>query len=122
MRRARRDKLDQVLALFPHEIEGQLRSMIRTDMGAQQRNMIATKLLDQVCATRAGCVQLRFCRRGSGPLVGVYSSDEAEMDSALPWTVICEDHGTMIGAITRSDALSTSSDTFNFCDDCRAKP
>lgn len=74
--------------------------------------------------TRAGCVDLHFCRRGTGPLVGIYRNAESwmESDPATPWSVVCEAHHTLVCVETRAAADSTSADTCNFCDDCRYGP
>lgn len=77
------------------------------------------KILDAVTKGRAGCVAMRFSTRGA--LVGVYKSVEAglESDPATPWSVVCEEHHTLVCVESRRAADSTARDTTNFCDDCR---
>lgn len=35
------------------------------------------------------------------------------------YTVICENHGALIGASSVKDAIRVANNTHNFCDDCR---
>jgi len=79
------------------------------------------RALDAEARTRAGCVKLSRCRRGKGTLVGVYRSVEAGIDAdpACPWSVVCEDHGTLVGVRTRREAEESATDTRLFCDGCR---
>jgi hypothetical protein len=85
----------------------------------KRTRLSAAELKAQVAA-RAGCVKLAYSRHGAGPLVGVYKSLEAGMedDPSTPWSVVCEEHGAIVGTRTRADAVLVSGNT-DFCDDCR---
>jgi NADH:ubiquinone oxidoreductase subunit F (NADH-binding) len=86
-----------------------------------RKDRLGAAALKAEAETRAGCVRLSYCRRGTGPMIGVYKSDEAGMESdpETPWSVVCEEHNTIVCTFTRAEAMSTASDSRNFCDDCR---
>lgn len=68
----------------------------------------------------AGCVA-QWRSRETGTLVGLYHSLQAGMDSdpECRWSVVCEEHCTLVGHATLADARRTRS-PLAFCDDCRA--
>lgn len=110
-------KCADVLALLPMDAA----KSVLDAASANPSIRFITKLLEMERGGRAGCISLRFCRRGAGPLTGVYRNAEAglESDPDLPWSVVCEKHHTLICTTSRAMAESTSTDTRNFCDDCR---
>jgi hypothetical protein len=67
----------------------------------------------------AGCVTQWTCR-ATGTLVGLYHSMQAEMESdpELPWSTVCEVHGTLVSHTNLRNARFTRDPT-DFCDDCR---
>lgn len=114
-------KCATVLALLPDEAD-QAKMLRRSSaLHVAHRARFVSAILKAAAKSRAGCVGLHFCRRGTGPLVGVYKNSESgmETDVATPWSIVCEAHGTLVCVETRADAAATSTDTKNFCDDCR---
>lgn len=77
--------------------------------------------LDAESLVRAGCIRLSYCRNRSGPLVGIYRNAESGMESdpETPYSVVCEEHNTLVSVETLRIAGNTATDTCNFCDDCR---
>lgn len=75
---------------------------------------------------RAGCVRLGRARQ-TGRLVGVYRSRDAGLDEGEPgefstaWSVVCEEHGAIVGLGTRKDAELAAADPLGFCEDCAAE-
>ncbi len=88
---------------------------------AVKRVRLSAKALKAEAATRDGCVQLSYCRHGTGPMVGVYRSVDAGMeeDPDGRWSVVCEEHDALVCVRQRYVAMSTATDTCNFCDACR---
>jgi hypothetical protein len=111
------EKCGVVLALLPENAASAVLLVASTTPSPRH----LTKILDAERKVRTGCVSLHFCRRGTGPLTGVYRSAEAgmETDHEYPWSVVCEAHHTLVSTETRAAADSTATDTRNFCDDCR---
>ena len=68
----------------------------------------------------AGLIQYRKAR-STGTRVGVYSSVEAglEVDPELKYSVVCEDHGSIVGVSTLVDARSCATEPDSWCDECR---
>lgn len=68
---------------------------------------------------RAGLVSLRRNRR-SRTMIGIYSEKAGaglECDSSLPWSVVCEDHGTLVSCSTLEEARGAASCP-DFCETC----
>ena len=55
--------------------------------------------LDREMANRAGCKRLAYAR-STGTLVGIYDAEAQGLDDEFPWVVVCEDHGSLLGAPT----------------------
>lgn len=69
----------------------------------------------------AGCVQQTRTRKG-GILVGIYRNDQAKLDEAAgPWSVVCEDHGTIIGHGSLSFARDMAACPHEWCEICGAQ-
>ena len=87
-------------------------------MSVPTRDRLSRADLDREQRRRAGCVSLTYSRQ-TGALRGVYRAEDQDLDTdSGKWAVICEDHSTILQVDTRSQAIS--SDTSDFCDDCRA--
>ena len=73
-------------------------------------------------AERAGCLALRTTRQGVR--VGLYRSLEAglESDPSVPYTTVCETHGTLVCHETRRAAEQSLSHPESWCDQCRGEP
>lgn len=69
-----------------------------------------------------GCVT-QFVSRATGTVMGVYHGAQAgmECDEALPWSIVCERHNTLVSVETLSIAHKIR-DPREFCDDCREMP
>jgi hypothetical protein len=67
-----------------------------------------------------GLVQSRKART-TGTVVGVYDSlaQGIESDPDLPWSTVCEDHGSVVSHHALRDALSWAAHSDGWCDDCR---
>lgn len=66
-----------------------------------------------------GCVVRRRARQ-TGRLVGIYNSEQAGMctDSGK-WSIVCEDHATIIAHDTLPLAIAHASDPLGWCEECR---
>lgn len=80
----------------------------------------AKHVLEADRRSRNGCVQLRTSRIRCVE-VGIYRSQEAgmECDPTLPWSVVCEQHGTLVSTETLELARAVAPDPLNWCDECR---
>lgn len=69
-------------------------------------------------SSRSGCLKLQRSR-ATGTMVGLYRSAESfEEDLALPYTTVCEDHGTLASHATRALAEAAMPAPHSWCDDC----
>ena len=75
----------------------------------------------EILLTNFGAVASRKNRR-TGTIVTAYRNSEAgfENDPTLPWSTVCEDHGTLVCHTSRALAESFIAAPDGFCDDCRA--
>lgn len=76
--------------------------------------------LDALAATFSGCVRL-WSPRGSNVVVGVYKGAEAGMDTDngdAPWSLVCEDHSTILCFRTRADAEYHGVSPRGWCEVC----
>jgi hypothetical protein len=72
----------------------------------------------QYCANGfAGCVSQRKSRV-TGTLVGVYRNDQAGLDTAEPWSTVCEDHGHVVSHDTLRLAIWHAADPSGWCESC----
>lgn len=74
---------------------------------------------DEYVAPARGSAAKWRNRRGRTVEVLV-AADEGLDTDGLPWAAICTDHGAIIGAFTKADAIASCRDTSQFCEDCRA--
>lgn len=68
---------------------------------------------------RAGCRILRRTR--AGLLVGLYNSAEAHLESApgCEWSIVCEEHGGIVGHATLAVARSWLPHPAEWCPTCQ---
>jgi hypothetical protein len=66
----------------------------------------------------AGCVVRRKARQ-TGTLVGVYHNGQSGVDSDVPWSTVCEEHGTVLTHPSLRLAHSHASDPLGWCEMCR---
>lgn len=70
-------------------------------------------------AGRAGCLQLRKAQ-STGTLVGIYNSDQAGLNTESgTWSVVCEEHGAILGCEKQGDARAQAADPQGWCEGCR---
>lgn len=71
----------------------------------------------------AGCVKLSYAR-STGLLVGVYSADQGadfSSEDGGKWACVCESHGSILQSPTREIAMSWSSASEEWCEECRGR-
>lgn len=64
------------------------------------------------------------CRRNrvTGARVGLYHTGQAQLDEdSGKWSIICEDHGSILSLDTMSAARSHMADVAGWCEYCREK-
>lgn len=57
--------------------------------------------------------------KSTGSLVVLVNSEEQGIDADMPWTLICEEHSTLMQFETRSNAKSWMAAPEQWCEDCQ---
>lgn len=74
----------------------------------------------KVAAQYAGCRQATKAR-STGTLILVLRAEEAHLDDCdgeLPWSTVCDDHGTVCAHPTLALARSHAAEPEGWCEDC----
>lgn len=74
--------------------------------------------LDREQRNRFGCKRLAYSR-STGTLVGIYDAEAQGLDDECPWVVVCEDHGSLLGAPTLGYARFMAPVPREWCCDCQ---